>query len=306
MSNGHGEGVSTGRRRTLALLGAAGTAAGLSPVVHAAAATAAAAPAFRNPREEFDAFVRLRGSLDERPVYMWLLGKRYLVMNDGRALPLCSMYNCSITRARRKSADAFELTVVEYNYNTDFATGEWRDTLTMPVTGRQVPAPQGRAEPVHHEWQPRYAFEGLLRESTEFPPSTHERFGPDAQLTIDRKVHPVERLDGELAFTQDWYLRVAPRDPAKQRWWVREVSTVRGDARAAMDPRVSYVPSRTSYSIVYGVQPWMQLDGVPGHVMTTAVGGKATRADELPASIRRIMSERDPGSLVDPEKLLRG
>lgn len=256
--------------------------------------------------KDFEAFLRLRASLDERPVYKWLVGHRYLMMNDGTSYPLCAMSNCSIARTRRKDADSFELTLVEYNYNTEFDSGEWRDRLRMPFTHREVAVPQGRAEPVRHEWRRQYAFEGRLADSHEFPPSTFERFGADAQLTIDRKLYRPELLGEEVAFTQDWYLRVAPRQPDKRGWWVRELSTVRGEARRALDPREMCVPARTSYSIAYDFHPWMQLDGVPGHVLTTAVGGKAERADELPDGIRRIMSQRDPGSLGAPHLILGG
>lgn len=255
---------------------------------------------------DFEAFLRLRASLDERPVYKWLVGHRYLMLNDGSSYPLCAMSNCSIARTRRKGADSFELTLIEYNYNTDFETGEWRDTLRMPLIDRSVAVPQGRAEPVRHEWRRQYAFEGRLADSHEFPPTTFERFGADAQLTIDRKLYRPELLGDEIAFTQDWYLRVAPRQPGKRGWWVRELSTARGDARRALDAREMCVPARTSYSIAYDFHPWMQLDGLPGHVLTTAVGGKAEHADELPEGIRRIMSRRDPGSLGDPGMLLGG
>ena len=299
------------RRAALLLLGAIGLA---SRGAYAAGPSAAqpAPPAQPVPGRggalagagEFETFLKLRASLDERPVYQWLLGHRYLMLNDGSSYPLCQMSNCSIARTRRKGAGAFELTLVEYNYNTDFDSGEWRDTLRMPVTGREVAVPQGRAEPVRHEWRRQYAFEGRLADSHEFPPSTHERFGADAQLTIDRKLYRPERLGDEIAFTQDWYLRVAPRQAGRKGWWVRELSTVRGDARQALDPRQMCIPARTSYSIAYDFHPWMQLDGVPGHVLTTAVGGKAQHADELPGAIRRIMSQRDPGSLGDPRALL--
>ena len=63
--------------------------------------------------------LKLRASLDARPVYMWLPGHRYLVMPDGRSLPRCSMLNCSVTRSIRKSDEYLERTVLEYNDNSD-------------------------------------------------------------------------------------------------------------------------------------------------------------------------------------------
>ena len=293
------------RRQVLALLGAGMGMSALGPTESAAAPTPVAAQDWQDPRTLLDSMLKLRSSLDARPVYMWLLGHRYLVMPDGRSLPLCSMSNCSVTRSIRKSDQSAELTVLEYNYNTDFETREWRDTLVMPITGRAVPTPQGRAETAKHEWRLRYAYEGRMDDAHEFSAAALERYGADAQLTIDRKIHPPDILGDEIAFTQDWYLRVAPTDPGKRGWWVREVSTVRGALRDVVDRRQQYVPSRTSYSIVYDVQPWMQLDGVGGYVLTTAVGGKATRAGDLPEGIRRLMAQRNPESLGDPEALLK-
>lgn len=292
------------RRQVLGLLGAAMGVGGLGAADAFAAAAAPATRDWQDARTLLDSMLKLRASLDARPVYMWLLGLRYLVMPDGRSLPLCSMSNCSVTRSVRTADDAFELTVLEYNYNTPFGSREWRDSLVMPVTGRSVPAPQGKTEPVKHEWRLRSAYEGRLDGSHEFSKAVHERYGADAQLTIDRKIHPPDVLGDEIAFTQDWYLRVAPKDPAKRGWWVRELSTVRGALREVLDRRQQYVPSRTSYSIVYDVQPWMQLDDAGGHVLTTAVGGKATRASDLPEGLRRLMAQRNPESLGDPERLL--
>lgn len=297
--------VSPRRRSVLRLIGGGSLGILLSSQASGAVLHSAQGPSLSS-RGEFETFLKLRASLDERPVYQWLVGRRYLMLNDGTSFPLCAMANCSIARTRRKDPDSFELTLVEYNYNTEFESGEWRDTLRMPVTHREVAVPQGRAEPVRHEWQRQYSFEGRLADSHEFPPSTHERFGADAQLTIDRKLYRPEVLGDEISFTQDWYLRVAARQPGRKGWWVRELSTVRGDARHALDPRAMCVPGRTSYSIAYDFHPWMQLDGVPGHVLTTAVGGKVECADELPEGVRRIMSRRDPGSLGDPRKILGG
>jgi hypothetical protein len=294
------------RRQLLGFLGAGLALGALDGSDATAAPTAPAGRNWQEPRTMLDSMLKLRASLDARPVYMWLLGHRYLVMPDGRSLPLCSMSNCSVTRSVRTADDAFELTVLEYNYNTPFDSREWRDTLVMPLTGRAVAAPQGKAESVKHEWRLRTAYEGRLDGSHEFSEPVHQRYGADAQLTIDRKIHPPDILGDEIAFTQDWYLRIAPKAPGKRGWWVRELSTVRGALRDVVDRRQKYVPSRTSYSIVYDVQPWMQLDDVGGYVLTTAVGGKATRASELPEGLRQLMAQRNPESLGDPERLLAG
>ncbi len=301
-------GRETDRRRFMGLL-AAGTAAAVSqqtasatPIVSVAAAAVAGST---DVPSAFDQMIKLRASLDPRPVYMWLVGKRYLLLPGGRSLPLCGMVNCSITRCTRKAPDAFDLLVHEYNYNTDFATGRWRDELVMPVTGRAVPSPVGKGPPVRHEWRAAYAYQGSLAGAGEFPPEAIRKYGADADLTIDRKVHPGEVFGDEIAFTNDWYLRVAPRQANTKGWWVRELSTVRGSLQAARDPREVYVPSRTAYSIVYDVLPWMQLDDVGGTVLTTASGGKTTSAAELPEAIREIFMQRNPEALGDPERLLR-
>ncbi len=303
------------RRQVLGLLGA-GIATATAPPGDAAAGrrpgAAAATPApgpggldLDDPKVLLDSVVKLRGSLDARPVYVWMIGRRYVLTPDDRAHPLCAVRNVSITRWRRIADDAVELSVLEYNYNTDFASGEWRDSLVMPITGRSVRMTTAPAELIRHRWSLRHQFEGRLEDANEFPPTAQQRYGAGAQLTIDRTIHPPELLGDEMAFTQDWYLRIAPQVPDKAPWFVREVATVRGAIAGVADRRQPFVPSRTSYSIVYGFQPWMQLEGVQGQVFTAGFGGKTTGAGDLPRSIHQLLAAKNPEALGDPERLLR-
>ena len=298
------------RRRVIASLGAGGLALGAGlPAGPAASAGARTEPASAAPGAadgRLEAVVKLRGSLDERPVWLWLIGKRYVVTPDGRSLPLCSVYNVSLTRWRRESPQGFGITVLEYNYNTDFATGLWRDTLVMPLTGRAVPAPVGRAEPVVHHWSMSHRYEGPLGEAGEFSAATVASLGADSALTIDRRIHGPEALGDEVSFVQDWFLRIRPVAPVPGRrgWWVREVATVRGSRRDIEDPAVLYAESRTSYAITYGFQPWMQLDDRQGWVVTAGIGGKTDDRAKVPESILRILEQRNPEALGDPRTLL--
>ena len=298
------------RRGLMAALGVGGLAAGggLSGRVALAGGgpTGSGAPAQDVADPRLEAVVKLRGSLDERPVWLWLIGKRYVVTPDGRSLPLCSVYNVSLTRWRRESPQGYGITVLEYNYNTDFDTGLWRDTLVMPLTGRAVPAPVGRAEPVLHHWSMRHQYEGPLAQAGEFSAAAVEMLGADSALTIDRRIHGPESLGDEVSFVQDWFLRIRPAAPAPGRrgWWVREVATVRGSRRDVDDPSVLFAASSTSYAITYGFQPWMQLDDQQGWVVTAGIGGKTDDRDKVPESILQILSARNPEALGDPRRLL--
>lgn len=290
----------------LATLGAAAVAAFASNTVTAAAREAAASRPvidLEDPDARLDAIVKLRGSLDPRPIWVWLIGRRYAI-TPGGVLPLCSVYNCSIVRWQRTARDRFDLPVLEYNFNTDFVTGEWRDELVMPVTGRRVKAPAPRVDVVRHKWQLDYRFDGTLAQSEEFPESTIRRFGAESRTRIDRKVHGPEWLGDEVAFTQDWLLHVDPAVPGIPTVDIREIATVRGSVHEVADPKVVCAPSRTAYSIVYGFPEWMQLQDVPGHVLTSGVGGKATSGDELPAGIRQLLKLKHPEALGDLERLL--
>lgn len=297
---------SADRRRILATLGAAAVAAFASrSVIAAAPEVAASRPVLdlEDPNARLDAIVKLRGSLDPRPIWVWLIGRRYAITPDG-VLPLCSVYNCSVVRWQRVARDRFELPVLEYNFNTDFVTGEWRDELVMPVTGRRVKAPAPRVDVVRHTWQLDYRFDGTLAQAAEFPDSTIRRFGAESRTRIDRKVHGPEWLGDEVAFTQDWRLHVDPAVQGIPTVDIREVATVRGSVHDVADPKVVCAPSRTAYSIVYGFPEWMQLQDVPGHVLTSGVGGKATSGDELPVGIRQLLALKHPDALGDLERLL--
>lgn len=289
------------RRRLIASLGAG------SLALAGAGSVRAGGPAGGGGGDSrLEAVVKLRGSLDERPVWLWLIGKRYVVTPDGRSLPLCSVYNVSLTRWRRESPQGYGITVLEYNYNTDFDTGLWRDTLVMPLTGRAVPAPVGRAEPVVHHWSMSHQYDGTVGKAGEFSAATVAAMGADSALTIDRRIHGPEALGDEVSFVQDWFLRIRPAVPAPGRrgWWVREVATVRGSLRDVEDPSVLYAESRTSYAITYAFQPWMQLDDQEGWVVTAGIGGKTDDRDKVPESILRILAARNPEALGDPRRLL--
>jgi hypothetical protein len=256
-----------------------------------------------DPEARLEAIVKLRGSLDPRPIWVWLIGRRYAITPDG-VLPLCSVYNCSVVRWQRTARDRFDLPVLEFNFNTDFVTGEWREELVMPVTGRAVKVPVARSEVVRHKWKLASRFEGTLAGAGEFPDGTLRRFGAESRTRIDRKVHGPEWLADEVAFTQDWLLRVEPAVPGIPTVDIREIATVRGFVRDVADPRVLSAPSRTAYSIVYGFPEWTHLQDVPGHVLTSGVGGKASSSDELPAGIRQLLALKHPEALGNLERLL--
>jgi hypothetical protein len=297
---------SAGRRRALAALGAAAVASLAPTSLPAAARAGSAGPArldLDDPETRLEAIVKLRGSLDPRPIWVWLIGRRYAITPDG-VLPLCSVYNCSIVRWQRTARDRFDLPVLEFNFNTDFVTGEWRDELVMPVTGRAVKAPAPRSDVVRHKWKLASLFEGTLADAKEFSDATLRRFGAESRTRIDRKVHGPEWLADEVAFTQDWLLRVEPAVPGIPTVDIREIATVRGLVRDVADPKVVSAPSRTAYSIVYGLPEWTQLQHVPGHVLTSGVGGKASNSDELPAGIRQLLALKHPEALGNLERLL--
>jgi hypothetical protein len=293
------------RRRLLQTAGlAAGVAALGGPLLaEPQRITGAGVPPPGDAKAVFDAIVKLRGSLDDRPVLIWMTGRRYAVLPDGEVYPLCSAVSCSVTRWVRLDDERVALTLVEYNFNTDFETGEWREELTMPVTGQRVRPPEPETKVVTHEWRAAYRFDGPVSGFPEVDAAQAEHLGPDSPVAIDRRVRGPQLLGDDVAFTQDWKGRVVSTRLGRT-LWVREVATVRGSARAVADPRTRYVPSSTAYSILYNFQPWMRMDEVQGHVLTAGFGGKALTSAELPAHVRELVGRRHPEALHSPERLL--
>jgi hypothetical protein len=163
-----------------------------------------------SPAGLLTSLVRMRGSLDERLVYIWLRGLRYTLV-DGEALPLCGYLGGSITRYRRLADDMFEFVLYEVSYYTDIDTGEVLETLRMPYTGADVAVPLYRTGPGRHVimMANEEALEGNREKTTS--DELARQIAPDAKINYRFRVRPAVSFEGSTWIRNDSFTRLAGR-----------------------------------------------------------------------------------------------
>jgi hypothetical protein len=257
-----------------------------------------------SPAGLLTSLVRMRGSLDERLVYIWLRGLRYTLV-DGEALPLCGYLGGSITRYRRLADDMFEFVLYEVSYYTDIDTGEVLETLRMPYTGADVAVPLYRTGPGRHVIM--MANEEALEWNREKTTSDElaRQIAPDAKINYRFRVRPAVSFEGSTWIRNDSFTRLTPTDPKEAPMFYKEAITYQARLADLAKPDAAQVHTDISFAIATAWRPWMQMAGVNGHTVTDGIGGKVLDMADMPADFLRFTEQHHADVLDDPAALLQ-
>ena len=250
-----------------------------------------------------DAYVRMRGRTDGKPVFGWLNATRSAVV-DGDIVPLCGVVAGAIQRWERISEDQYEATDLEVAHYTDLVSGEPLENLTMPVTGRTVKVPSYRFGPT------KVRFAVALDEWEEFDPvksaGNAAQFAPRASIHLIRSVGPAIADGPFVQVRANEYGRVYPDRAKPPTVFYREWMTWRALASQLANTSAPSVAAQYSYSALSGWRPWMQMEGVNGHTAENGFGRKAERWADCPAHFLELTGRLHPDLLDNPERALNG
>ena len=248
--------------------------------------------------------VRLRGSLDDRLVYVWLRGKRFALSN-GEIKPICGYLGLAITRYRPLDDGSYEFKLYEVSFYTDLETGQPLKRLTMPFTGTTVDVPLYRTGPGTHvvklENREQLRFDSG---KTGRDDDLAAKIAPNASIDYDMKIHPAFSDGEEIWIRVDSFTRMSPDDPAVSGLVYKEAITyrgLRGDIEDTDDPAP---PCTMSFAIATSWRPWMSMGDLPGHTITDGIGAKALKLSELPDDVLEFTERYHPDVLDDPAALL--
>jgi len=247
--------------------------------------------------------VRMRGSLDEQLLYVWLRGLRYTLI-EGEAVPLCGYLGGSIARYRRLADDMFEFLLYEISYYTSIETGDVLRTLRMPATGKTVTVPLYRTGPGRHVIMLANQEELDWHRGRTTSAELAKQIAPDAKVHYRFNVRPADTFDGDVWIRNDSFTRLAPNDPKEASLFYKEAITYQAKLAALADAPASQVDTAISFAIATAWRPWMQMQGVDGHTMTDGVGGKVLDIRRMPDDFVGFTEDHHPDVLDDPAALL--
>ena len=266
------------RRECLA--GAAATGLGLAAAPAAVVAEAArgvgrAMPDLADPEAALRTMVRMQGSLREEDVPWWFTGVIFAVTGDTETpRPLVRFEGMEIYWFRHVT-DGFILGGHTVTYFRDFATGEFLKEFDNPWTRRKEtvkPAVQGGNLGF------KYSRDGIQPVRLDGTPLGPAPVGP---------FRPQFHQAGGHVWLQHQTV-YPPGMPAMH----GQRQTLFADAADVADPRLAALPATFSSTVFMGWLKWMDMTGIPGHVVWHASGVKLRSLDDLPTDYReRAMRE---------------
>ncbi len=255
------------------------------------------------PLDRLETMVKMRGSIDGRLGFSWIKGVRYAQV-DGRLEPMCGLLNCTMNRYRRLTRDTFDLRIYEISFYTDLSTGQYQSTLKMPFTGKSVEVPLYRTGPGRHLVKTANSEEMSWSKNNTGSEAAARMLAPDGKIYYNVELSQPTIQADNVWLTTEATTRLEPNNPADKPWFYKELITNHGSLKQLLDPAVPYVDSDASYTLMMDWRPWMQMDGIDGHTLDHAIGGRVWSLDALPTGILEHMSRHHPDVVANPLRWL--
>lgn len=266
------------RRDSLALFSMAAVAA-----TQGTSSSLEAAPSGFDPQDPVDnlnGFVKMMGDTSGKPNWMIAQGRIYALEDGEMPIPLVGVHGLRYLKFDR-DGDDFVMSLRDWGYYTDYATGEVLESYKNPYTGEtNTPSP-------------------LLTRYFSW------RMGPDGQKMdgytgeawlIGRPLRMPWAFQGDMT-TVTLELLVKYGDGGFGAEWIN-MSTNSGDFS---DPTLTSTPMQYSWT---GYSPWMRwldMGDRPGRTLWNSNGFKTTSLADMDPSVRAIHDRHYPGSLDAPE-----
>lgn len=276
-----------GRRQTLGLLGAGAMIAGASPAIALNAKRRKLD--FSNKDDQFDAYIRMRGSLDERLVVSYISGSYFGIVGS-EVTPLWDVIGVTFTRFKKRSDGAFDAVTGEIAHFLDPKTGEAPGEFLIPYTGKTVKDPRTNLPPNRIVLKP-----SMHMEVPRMMPGT----------VMDHDIRTPEVRGDDIWFTE--VTRVAMQAPgAREPFRYSEMVTMHAHVSDLENRELPRVPTEANFTNVVAWRPWMEMGDHPGHLTAIGSGRFGVPMDLLPEKWTKATREKwpevleNPGALLDP------
>jgi hypothetical protein len=245
------------------------------------------------------AMTRLVGSLDPKAIkYGWYTGRLMSIVPGGAGRDLIGVIGLGSARTLPRDAQGRWLVLRrECGFFFDLASGEVLDRWRNPLTDEEVEVVHIANDPVNQTISPVRAGEQLYE-----------------QVVTKKAEQPFVlpwQQAGRRAFVE-FHSHLWAKNPLDPTVWVREsagpmvqisdMMTYVCDLEELQDPSRPSVEYAGNWVHVRPWQPWMLMGTAPGHLMYHCFTGSATRLDDVPPHIAKIVEARLPAFLTPPDK----
>ena len=224
--------------------------------------------------------VKMMASLDGTAAPWWFAGYLYAIPPGQRPIPMVRCEGCEVYFPQRLENGDYLLGGATLTFFRDVVSGEWLDEFHNPITGRH-----NAVKPNAMQGAPKAGF---LYPADDSAPHFFGPMGSSGQLAYKPPERPGEPPLGELRWERvgDTVFVTTSRglDTPAQPWM--EVSTSITSAPALFDPATPRVAASGAVSYASPWLRWMDMEGVPGHLMCHAATHKLASLEELPTAYR--------------------
>ena len=217
---------------------------------------------------------------------------------------MCGYLGGAITRYRRLGDDMFEFVMYEISHYTDLETGKQLETISMPVTGREVAVPLYRTGPGRHVIMMENEEELYWSKELTTSAEVARQLAPDARIHYRFNVRQPDVFRDSVWIRNDSFTRMIPDDPAQPSMFYKEAITYQASLAQLADPGAPQVDTSMSFAIATAWRPWMQMHGINGHTVTDGIGGKVFDIRDIPDNFVALTAQLNPDVLEDPVALL--
>jgi len=245
------------------------------------------------------AMTRLVGSLDPKAIkYGWYSGRLMSIVPGGAGRDLIGVIGLGAARTLPRDAQGrWQLLRRECGFFFDLASGEVLDRWRNPLTDEEVEVVHIANDPVNQTISPVRAGEQLYEQVV-------------TKKADEPFVLPWQQA-GSRAFVE-FHSHLWAKNPLDPAVWVREsagpmvqisdMMTYVCDLEELQDPARPSVSYSGNWVHVRPWQPWMLMGTAPGHLMYHCFTGSATRLEDVPPHIAKIVQARLPAFLQPPDK----
>lgn len=281
--------MSLSRRRVVQLT--AGTSVGVALATSGVASgsrSGSARPAALPSRNAL--FASLRGAPHGEPGLWWFSGTLWGKRSLDAAVVLFAVEGFSFNRLVLQPDQSVQLEMIEIGFWLDPGSREPADTWINPMNGLAC-TPEHFMGPQSLRFDPA----GVASTTVTLPPGMHF----EGRLT-----EPV--ISGDLVWAGETLIVKSPAVPAEsadplQSGLLVFTATSLDTYQARLDDLDSgtdrWIPASRSYQTLGSWYPWMRMGHEAGGISFQMIGRKLASLDEMPAGLRHLIDDRQPGWL---------